>query len=269
MIKPDLSGVPETLLWTLHNRASESMRADAWIRDEHAVRIYRSLDFDYERTFGKPDGSHAIRSLMFDEAVVDWMRAHPAGRVVELACGLETQFQRVDNGQVRWICVDLPEAIEIRERFLPPSPRCQYIAKSVLDLTWIDDLPGDGPVFVSIQGLLMYFDEAEVRRLLQALLGRLQGCTLMFDTIPRWFSRKTLAGFWKTPHYKTPAMPWGVNRDELAPLFKTWGLSIASLTDEPYRRFRVFPWGMAPWMARLPWLRTRLPTIVRIEGKVV
>lgn len=262
-----LNGVPETMLWTLHNRASEALRPDAWLRDDHAVRIYRSIPYDYERSFGKPDGSHAIRSLAFDAAVKRWLGEHPGGTVVELACGLETQFLRVDDGRVRWCCVDLPEAMAVRERFLPPSERCRHIARSALDLTWIDDLGESGPVFVSMQGLLMYFEEEEVRSLLSAILSRLPGSTLMFDVIPRWFSTKTLKGYQKTPHYRTPRMPWGVNRDEIERQLKTWGLPLGSYAEEPYRKFRVFPWGLAPWMARLPWLGRRMPAIVRIEGR--
>ena len=261
-----LSGVPETMLWTLHNRASEALRPDAWLKDEHAVRIYRSIDYDYARSFGKPDGSHAIRSLVFDEAVSTWLFRYPEGSVVELACGLETQFQRVDNGRVQWVCVDLPEAIAVRERFLPASTRCRYVPKSALDVSWMDDVGASGPIFVSMQGLLMYFEEKDVKNLLTGILARFPGSTLMFDVIPRWFSAKTQNGFKKTPHYQVPRMPWGINRDEIERQLRAWGLPLRSCTEEPYRKFRTFPWGMAPWLAKLPWLGRHLPAIVRVEG---
>lgn len=261
-----LNGVPETMLWTLHNRASEASRSDAWLKDEHAVRIYHSIDYDYERSFGKPDSSHAIRSLVFDEAVSAWLSRHPEGPVVELACGLETQFQRIDNGRVRWVCVDLPEAIAVRERFLPASTRCRHLPKSALDFSWMDDVDASGPIFVSMQGLLMYFEEKDVRSLLTEILARFPGSTLMFDVIPRWFSNKTLKGFRKTPHYRVPCMPWGINRDEIERQVREWGLPLSSYCEEPYRKFRTFPWGMAPWLAKLPWLGRYLPAIVRVEG---
>jgi len=261
-----LNGVPETMLWTLHNRASEASRPDAWLKDEHAVRIYRTIDYDYERSFGKPDSSHAIRSLVFDEAVSAWLSRHPEGPVVELACGLETQFQRIDNERVQWVCVDLPEAIAVRERFLPASARCRHVPKSALDLSWMDDIDASGPVFVSMQGLLMYFEEKDVKSLLNAILARFPCSTLMFDVIPRWFSDKTLNGFKKTPYYQVPCMPWGINRDEIERQLRDWGLPLSSYYEEPYRKFRTFPWGMAPWLAKLPWLGRHLPAIVRVEG---
>lgn len=61
LIAPNLTGVPETMLWTLHNRASEARRPDSILRDLQAVQIYNKLDYDYLRAFGPPEPSHAIR----------------------------------------------------------------------------------------------------------------------------------------------------------------------------------------------------------------
>ncbi len=85
----EFTGVPETMLWTLHNRASGALRADGWLRDAEAVRVYRAIPCDYEHRFGWPDASHAVRSLMFDEVVREWMAAHPGGTVVELGAVTE------------------------------------------------------------------------------------------------------------------------------------------------------------------------------------
>lgn len=259
-----LSGVPETMLWTLHNRASEALRADGVLRDEDAARIYRSIDYDYERSFGKPDGSHALRSRVFDEALRPWMARHPGGTVVELAAGLETQFQRVDDGQVRWLCVDVPDAIAVRQRFLPQTDRCRYLAASALDESWIDMVDPTKGVFVTAQGLFMYFNQADVRRLVIAMAERLTGVQLMFDTIPRAFSRKTVKGFNKTAHYRTPAMPWGVNRRELPRLLKSWSPRIDAVQLVPFGYIRGAKRMLLPVLARIPLLREFLPSIVLV-----
>jgi O-methyltransferase involved in polyketide biosynthesis len=260
-----LAGVPQTMLWTLHNRATEALRPDGWLRDPEAVRLYRSIAYDYEAHFRRADGSHAMRSLMFDEALRPWLAAHPGGTVVELGCGLETQFQRCDDGRVNWLCVDLPESIAVRERFLPPSPRCRHLALSALDTRWIAEVDAARGVFVSAQGLFMYFDEAEVRRLFCAIVDAFPGGELMFDVIPRWFSRKTMQGLDLTPHYRAPRMPWGINRDEIVPLLRGWSPRLASVREEPYRRVRGFAGALMPLVAPLPWLGRLLPTIVQVR----
>ncbi|CAM3652973.1 class I SAM-dependent methyltransferase [Paracidovorax anthurii] len=259
-----LTGVPQTMLWTLHNRATEALRPNGWLRDAEAVRIYRSIPYDYDRDFGPPDASHATRSAMFDDALRPWLAAHPGGMVVELGSGLETQFQRCDDGQVRWLCVDVPEAIAVRERYLPASERCRHLGLSALDPAWLDEVDPSRGIFITAQGLFMYFEEADVRRLVALIAERLPGAELMFDVIPRWFSRKTLQGLSRTPHYQVPPMPWGLDRHEIAPLLHSWSPRIARVEEEPYRRFRTFPACLAPVIAKLPWLGRYVPSIVRL-----
>jgi O-methyltransferase involved in polyketide biosynthesis len=260
----NLTGVPETMLWTLHNRANEARRRDAFLVDPDCVRIYESIDYDYVRSFGKPDGSHPMRSRLFDAALRPWLRAHPGGSVVELAAGLETQFQRCDDGQVRWHCVDVPEAIAVRERFLPASDRCRHIGKSALDLSWADEVDNSEGVFVTAQGLFMYFTEPEVRGLVSALFERFPGVELMFDTIPRWFSRKTLKGFGKTQHYTAPPMPWGINRDEIEPTLRAWSRAVTRVTTEPYGIARGPGRFLLAACRVLPLLRNMPPAIAHV-----
>lgn len=262
-VKLELGGIPETMLWTLHNRASEAKRSNARLKDPEAIRIYDAIAYDYERSFGKPDGSHPMRSLVFDDALRPWLAAHPGGTVVELACGLETQFQRCDDGRVRWLCVDVSEAIDVRERFLPETQRCRHVRKSALDLTWMDEVDASRGVFVSAQGLFMYFEEKDVRRLTVAMIDRFPGVEIMFDTIPRWFSKKTLKGFGKTKHYTAPPMPWGVVRDDIDPLIRAWSDRVSSVSVEPYGILRAPRWFY--WVfSRVPVLRNVPPTIVHV-----
>ncbi|MFE3546211.1 class I SAM-dependent methyltransferase [Nocardia sp. NPDC059177] len=261
-----LSGIPLTMLWTLHNRASEARRPDAVLDDPDAVRLYESIDFDYRATFGEPDGTHAVRAVRFDAALRPWLAAHPGGTVVELAAGLETQFQRCDDGAVQWFCVDVPEAIEIRARFLPPGPRTTYLPISALDLSWLDRIDPTRGVFVTAQGLFMYFDPADVRRLVVAILDRFPGVELMFDTIPPWFSRKTLRGFRKTPDYTAPPMPWGVRRTEVPALLREWSSRVDSVEVSAFSPSHGPLPVLLPVFERLPVLRDIPPGIVRVRG---
>jgi O-methyltransferase involved in polyketide biosynthesis len=265
----NLTGVPETMLWTLHNRASEARRADTYLHDPECVRIHGAIDYDYSRNFGRPDDSHPMRSKRFDEALRPWMKAHPGGTVVELGVGLETQFQRCDDGQVRWLCVDVPEAMAMRERFIQPTPRCRHIASSALDLRWMDEVDAAGGLFVTAQGLFMYFHEQDVKRLLLAVIDRFPGVEIMFDAVPPWFSRKTLAdsGFRKTRHYVTPRMPWGVRCTQVGPLLRGWDRRIRHVSAVPYGFARGAGALLLKAFALTPGLRDIPPCIVRVRTK--
>ncbi len=259
---PDLTGIPETMLWTLHNRASEARRPDGVLRDPEAVRIYEALDYDYRRSFGHPEGSHAVRSAEIDRLVRDWLERHPDGFVVSLGEGLETAVRRVDNSRLRWLSVDLPEALRVREMFLAPTPRLRHLAQSALDRRWMDAVEPSAGVFVIAQGLLMYFTPDEVRRLVGDIAERFPGCELVFDTIPRWFSRKTVAGLDRTRHYRLPPMPWGIDHDEIESTLRSWHPRIAEVRLIPYLPTRGPVRLIMRLATLLPSLRRRTPILV-------
>jgi hypothetical protein len=65
-IAPDIAEVSETMLWALHNRASEARRRDGILVDPDCVRIHEAIDYDFERQFGDPVGSLAVRAAEID-----------------------------------------------------------------------------------------------------------------------------------------------------------------------------------------------------------
>jgi O-methyltransferase involved in polyketide biosynthesis len=182
-IPVDLSGVPQTLLWNLGRRAAAARTSSSLLDDPLAIEVAGRLQYD----FG--DGSrgakwHAVRVATFDNAIRRFLREHPAGTVVALGEGLETQFWRVDNGRVRWLSVDLPATLELRQRVLPEGPRQRTWAGSALDLDWAGQLEPAAPVLVTAQGLLPYFQRSEVHALIAAIAGRLPGSLFVFDVVP-------------------------------------------------------------------------------------
>jgi O-methyltransferase involved in polyketide biosynthesis len=221
-IAPDLAGVSETMLWSLHHRASEAARSDGVLVDPDSVRIQSALNYDFTRHFGDPLGSLAARAAEIDRMLRSWLEGHPEGIVVSLGEGLETQGRRVDNGRMRWLSVDLPDAIRLRERFLAPTARFRHIAASALDPVWMDAVDPSSGVFIVAQGLLMYFTPERVRQLFVSIADRFPGSEFVFDVIPRWFSDLTLLGLNQTASYRLPSMPWGINRDEVEPTLRRW-----------------------------------------------
>ena len=120
-LSPGLSGVQETMLWALHDRAYAAKQPNGGFRDPQCVNIYDSIDYEFVSRFGTPRSNlAAARASMIDRTLRRWVSSHPRGFVVSLGEGLETQAYRVDNGQIRWLSLDLMDAIEFRERFMKP-----------------------------------------------------------------------------------------------------------------------------------------------------
>jgi len=121
--KPNLDGVTETLLITLHLRAMESQRPDALIKDEKAVVLVKKINADGLYDFSRIKSLHLseankrviiLRNREFDRYARDFIARHPDAVVVHIGCGLDTRFKRVDNGQIVWYDLDLPNVIELR-----------------------------------------------------------------------------------------------------------------------------------------------------------
>lgn len=269
MIKEvNLKDVPETMLWTLHNRASESMRDDGIIKDKKAEEIYKNINYDYEKSFGKAEASHAVRSLDFDRELKEFLNKYPDATIVNLGEGLETQRFRIKDSNALWITVDLPDAIKARELFIEPDERHLHLSLSATDTKWFDCVRKTKPVFITAQGLFMYFKEEEVKNLLQEIISSFDDGYIMFDIIPSWMSKMASSpkGWKKTKDYTVPKCPWGINRDELEPTFKNWIKKDIKVNDIG---FSTFPRGAGKWFFSLfqilPILKHKTATIVRID----
>lgn len=266
LIEPNLKGVPETMLWALYNRAAEARRPDALIADPLAIRIADAIKYDYARSFGRPESGQVIRALLSDQLLRAWLQDHPGGQVVALGEGLETQFHRVDDGRVRWLAVDLPEAIALRSLFLPNSDRHRNLACSALDLRWMEAVDPRQGVFVTAVGLLKYFYPQEVRRLIAAIAERYSTVEMVFDVMPHLLVRLAQAGWYRrTPHYTAPAMYWGLNRNELQTL-RTWHPNIAEVREIAFQGGRGVVYRIVlPLLRRLPWIGNKLFSLVHVR----
>lgn len=70
----------------------------------------------------------AMRVRQFDTFARAFLAGNPGGLVVDIGCGLDTCFDRLDDGQMAWLGVDLPEVIEPRREVLPDGDDDQRVA---------------------------------------------------------------------------------------------------------------------------------------------
>jgi O-methyltransferase involved in polyketide biosynthesis len=106
--------------------------------------------------------------------------------VINLGAGLDTAFYRVDNGLIEWYDLDLPNVIAVRKQLIPETGRMHFIAKSLLDMSWCDDLTDiDNGVFVVASAVLAYFDMDQVKAFFSALADRLPGAEMVFSAYSR------------------------------------------------------------------------------------
>jgi O-methyltransferase involved in polyketide biosynthesis len=261
-----LEGVSATTLWTLHNRGTEAKRSDGVIRDPWAVTLLDTIDYDYLK-FGKPNQSHALRAVAFDVAARDYLTAHPRAAVVALAEGLQTSFWRLQRAggadELTWYSIDLPPVIELRRQLLPSDERIVDLAQSALDRSWMDRVDSANGAFITAEGLLMYLEPDEALDLIRDCAARFPGGVMMFDSIPAWFSRRTLKGFNLSDRYIAPPMPFGQSADEaLALAGSVPGVRVARDVALPPGRGL---WKAVTWFDRVGVVRRNRPSITLLE----
>ena len=263
-----LSGVSETALLTLQVRASEARRPDAIIDDPMAVTLVDKIDYDFAKFGYARRQDMAIRALAFDDATRTYLRDHPAATVVALAEGLQTSFWRLSThagGKFRWLTVDLPPIVELRNKLLPQSDRVEVAAQSALDYGWMDRVdPTDG-VFITAEGLLMYLQPTEAMALITECAKRFPGGAMMFDLPPSWFAWIARRGMRTSMRYKVPPMPFSMSASEAAKLVDVVpGVRAVHDVALPAGRGRVF--NAALWaIQRIPLFDPVRPAFTLLE----
>ena len=82
---------------------------------------------------------------------------------------MDTRFQRIGNPKAVFYDLDLPEVMALRRELIPEQPGNVYIAASLLETDWMDELCQKHPdaefIFI-VEGVLMYFYEKQVKSFL-------------------------------------------------------------------------------------------------------
>jgi len=183
--------IETTMLGPLWARATYSERYPDLLNDPKASQIIKKLDYNFSEVQELLDEWRGlgllVRARSFDNALKKYMEKNPNTTVVNIGAGLDTTFYRVDNGKIKWYDLDLPDAIEFRKQFIPESPRNKYIARSVLDYSWFDDVEfhADKGIFFIAGGFIYYFKEEEISTLFRAMAERFRGGEIIFDAISK------------------------------------------------------------------------------------
>jgi O-methyltransferase involved in polyketide biosynthesis len=185
-IPQSLEGVSETLLITLLARARESQRPDGMIHDEAAITIVNQLDVDFSRLFMQrhDEVTVIIRMRKFDNFVREFLKCNPQAAVVHIGCGLDTRFERVDDGWVEWFDLDMPDVMALRQKLLHISnSRYHTLTTSVFEEAWLEEVARfkSRAILFIAEGVLPYFEEAQVKELFLRLRSRFPGCELVSD----------------------------------------------------------------------------------------
>jgi methyltransferase (TIGR00027 family) len=202
----DLSGVEETALLTLYAKAIESQSANFILKDRKVENLVNKLDQLLQKQNSKMAErlrNRAIdpkltvhlqlRTKKYDEYVINFLEKHPQGIVIDIGCGLDTRFFRIDNGQCQFFDLDLPDMINLKEQLIEESDRYHMIGQSVLDFDWMDPIAKlNRPALILAEGVFMYLSKKKVKELVLEMQKQFPDSELVCElTNITW-----VEGFW-------------------------------------------------------------------------
>ena len=184
------NAVQETLVIPLFGRLVCSERFPELFSDPAAKRICDSLDYDFAEKRKKMEspaglfGALEVAQRQYDLRceVESYLKDHPEAAVVNLGCGLDDTFSKVDNGRCQGYNLDFADVIRVRNELLPAGERETNLACDLNDLTWMAAIDGSNGAVFFAAGVFYYFKTEDVRRLFSAMAERFPGAVLTFDS---------------------------------------------------------------------------------------
>jgi len=201
------SDVEETGLLTLYGKAIESQSENPILDDTVAVAMTEKLDpilakSDskllrrlYKRKIDPRLVVHlALRARKYDCYAREFLSRYPDAGIVNIGCGLDPRFQRIDNHSVRYFDLDLPEVIQFKQALLDETDRYRMIASSVFEEEWVHTVKKCGAkhwIFMA-EGVFMYLQPDKVKKLVLDLQAQFPGSELICEVVKKSLTKGML-----------------------------------------------------------------------------
>ena len=156
------------------------------------------------------DAKAGVRRVKaFDDAANRFIAGNPNCTVINLACGFDTRFWRIDNEKCKYIELDLPEVIELKKEILKDHIGYEVIGGSVTDTSWIDQVTVNGNTgfLLLAEGLFPWIAQQDAARLLTEIGERFDRSKLVLDMVPEKYTK----GIWKFLFRLHSRIEWGLD----------------------------------------------------------
>ncbi|MBN2402145.1 MAG: class I SAM-dependent methyltransferase [Spirochaetes bacterium] len=184
-IRVELGNIQKTLLLPLWGRAFEYHKKQPLLIDKTANEIINKISYDFSAITKNISEISQIgwiaRSLIFDKIIKQFIKKHPEAIIVNIGCGLDTTFERIDNGHISWYDLDLRDVIELRKKFIKETKRRKFIISSFFDNGWIKKLGKKNNILFIAAGVFYYFEESQIKEFFIKIAHLFPGSEIAFD----------------------------------------------------------------------------------------
>ena len=180
----NLSSTASTLLITLYSRAAMS-KNNMIIQDKKAEEIISLAGYDEKKlqVSKKLQALLTLRAYLMDGYTKEFIEKHNGNcNVIQLGCGLDSRYLRINNDKVKWYDLDFYATIEMRKKYYKNSFNYKMISSNVCNFAWLDKIDDlNKPTLLIGEGLFMYLTENENKVVLNKLASSFKNCELIMD----------------------------------------------------------------------------------------
>lgn len=233
--------VQETLIIPLFGRVICSEHFPDLFSDPEAKRICDSLDYDFSekrKLMETPPGLFGAlevgqRQYDLHCEVEAYLKKHPKAAVVNLGCGLDDTFHKVDNGLCRGLNIDMPDVISVRNELLPAKEREENIGCDLNDYRWMERIDASNGAVFFAAGVFYYFKTEDVKKLFAAMAERFPGGVLAFDSCNQRGAKMMTKTWLKEAGIKDVSAFFSLNDEHE---LESWSEHFASVSAKSYMR---------------------------------
>lgn len=178
-----LQGVKDTLYIPLTARIYASKKIPEFFYDEKALELEKELpDHSVEENANEYMHIASVaRFAIFDTVIREFIAAHGICNIVNLGCGLETCYYRIQDLRATFYELDLPEVIAIRRNVLGESEKEVLLSGSLFDVEWTKQVNTKLPTLMVVAGVFQYFHTEEVEAFLKQVKEIFEDAEIVFD----------------------------------------------------------------------------------------
>lgn len=179
----EFEGVEDTLFIPLTARICVSKKFPEYFFDQKAIEME---DLIKNKKIEKNSTEYSIianvaRCYNLDRMTKIFIDKHDKCNIVNLGVGLETSYYRIDGKNSLFYEVDLPEVIELREKYLEPGVNEKFIKGDLFKLGWCRKLDTNLPTLLIVAGVFQYFHESDVVEFISNVKDIFENAELIFD----------------------------------------------------------------------------------------
>ena len=257
----NLKGVEKTMLLTLYAKAKHSQEKNHKFYDEKAIEIISQIDYDF--SIAKKDKFMQLgtisRTIVLDKMVNNYIKKHPHCTIINIASGMDTRFNRLDNGKIIWYNIDLENSAKYRLKYIKDTERVTTLAYSAMDPKCANKIQIRKDTLFIIEGLTMYLNQKDVEDIINIIDANFNTCTIFMEIMPPISVKNTKE---KSIEDTNTKFTWGVEKGHELTKFNQnfkW-INDVNLFDgvniyKPH--YKIITW--------LPYLRKKMDYIAVLE----